>query len=528
MTKFQRLVLILIIITAVFLRFYKLGTNPPGLYWDEAVYGYDTYSILKTAHDHHGKFLPLFFESFGDWKLPVYHYLLVPSIAIFGLNEFAVRFPSAFFGTLTIPIFFMLVNKLSKNTNLALLSAFFLAISSWHIQFSRGGFESNVGLFYVLFGVYLFLLALERQKIMIFTFSFLFLTLSMYTYHAYRIFTPLLIAALLVILFTEIKRNFTKIMLPALLSLIIFLPLLIFTFSPQGILRADSQSAFKNIDFKEADRNYNQKSKKPLRFMSKYWYQKPIYYSYVALNEYFDHFSPVFLFFRGDQIGRHSQVDMGQLHPFEAPLILASFFALKKVNKKTLSLMTAWLMLAPIPAVIVSVTPHANRTLQMAPVAAFLSALGTIFIFSKIKSKLLRAIIIILTSYYFLTYLHLVFVHYPIKFSPDWQDGNRQMVQFVAKFQNGFDKVYITNGGEAYIYLLFYLKYDPQKFITEGGTKDAFDKYMFISSDYNLYNKGRVLYVSPSWQNLNGKQLASVYDSGGRLVYGIWEVGGQD
>src|SRR3990170_1873311 len=108
----KMLMLSAIVILAFILRFYKLSSNPPGLYWDETVFGYDAYSILKTAHDHHGRFLPLFFESFGDWKLPVYHYLLVPSIAVFGLNEFAVRFPSAFLGTLTVLMMYPLSKRL--------------------------------------------------------------------------------------------------------------------------------------------------------------------------------------------------------------------------------------------------------------------------------------------------------------------------------------------------------------------------------------------------------------------------------
>src|SRR3989338_3908789 len=100
------LIFVAIIFLATVLRFYKLGQNPPGLYWDEAAFGYDAYSLLKTGKDHHGTTLPLFFESFGDWKLPVYNYLLVPSIAVSSLNEFAVRFPSAFLGSITVLIFF--------------------------------------------------------------------------------------------------------------------------------------------------------------------------------------------------------------------------------------------------------------------------------------------------------------------------------------------------------------------------------------------------------------------------------------
>src|SRR3989344_6701054 len=94
--------LTLIIVLAAILRFWHVTQTPPALYWDEVSLGYNAYSILKTARDEHGKFLPLTnFGAFGDYKPPAYIYATVPSIAVFGLNEFAVRFPSALFGTLT-------------------------------------------------------------------------------------------------------------------------------------------------------------------------------------------------------------------------------------------------------------------------------------------------------------------------------------------------------------------------------------------------------------------------------------------
>ena len=90
--------LIAVLILAAVLRFYHLDSNPPSPYWEEAALGYDAYSILKTGKDFHGHSWPLIaFESFGDYKPSLYFYATVPSVAIFGLNTFAVRFPSAFF-----------------------------------------------------------------------------------------------------------------------------------------------------------------------------------------------------------------------------------------------------------------------------------------------------------------------------------------------------------------------------------------------------------------------------------------------
>src|SRR3989344_1369248 len=94
--------LAIIFLFALALRTVNLGDHPSGLTWDEAGLGYNAYSILKTGRDEFGTFLPIVFKSFGDYKPGIYVYLTVPSVAIFGLTEFAVRFPSALFGALAV------------------------------------------------------------------------------------------------------------------------------------------------------------------------------------------------------------------------------------------------------------------------------------------------------------------------------------------------------------------------------------------------------------------------------------------
>ena len=74
---------ILAILTALalVLRVWALGQVPPGIDADEAALGYNAYSLLKTGRDEYGVPHPLVFESFGDYKRPVYFYFAIPSIA---------------------------------------------------------------------------------------------------------------------------------------------------------------------------------------------------------------------------------------------------------------------------------------------------------------------------------------------------------------------------------------------------------------------------------------------------------------
>ena len=123
------LILLAIVFLGGFLRFWQLGQHPVSLSIDELSIGYNAYSILKTAHDEHGQFLPLAFRSVWDYKAPVLIYLMTPAIALLGLNEFGVRFTIAFLGTLTIFFIYLLTKELTKKEIVALRASFSLAIS---------------------------------------------------------------------------------------------------------------------------------------------------------------------------------------------------------------------------------------------------------------------------------------------------------------------------------------------------------------------------------------------------------------
>ena len=109
----ESLLLLLIISIATVLRFWHLGINPPSLTWDEVAWGYNAYSIGIDGKDEFGRFLPYdYLESFGDFKPPLYAYLDVLPVKVFGLNEFATRFPSSLFGVLSVLVTYFLVKRL--------------------------------------------------------------------------------------------------------------------------------------------------------------------------------------------------------------------------------------------------------------------------------------------------------------------------------------------------------------------------------------------------------------------------------
>ncbi|MCL4417013.1 MAG: glycosyltransferase family 39 protein, partial [Actinobacteria bacterium] len=258
----------IIVLIAIFLRFYQLGINPPSLTWDEAAWGYNAYSLGIDGRDEFGRFFPHdYLESFGDFKPPMYAYLDIIPVKIFGLNEFATRFPSALFGVLTVLLTYFLVKRIfpknhkssiinHNSEKIALFSAFFLAISPWHILLSRAAFEANVATFFIITGVWAFLAGVQapavsesrtdkRWYLIISSISF---ALSMYTFNTPRIVTPLLVLLLVVAFRKRLLVLKKEAAVAFVLGLLIFVPIFGFLLSPQAGLRFKEVNIFSDVN----------------------------------------------------------------------------------------------------------------------------------------------------------------------------------------------------------------------------------------------------------------------------------------
>ena len=197
--------LVAIFVLGLVLRLWGLTNHPAGFTPDEASFGYDAYSILKTGKDQWGNTLPLSFKSFGDYKLPLYGYLAVPTVFLFGLNEFAVRLPNALLGSFSVIVVYFLVLKIFKKDNLALFAALILAISPWHIALSRGAFEANLTTFLMPFAIWMFYKGLTDRKYLLV--SFITFGLNLFSYHSARLVTPLIVFYLIFAYLPTLKRR---------------------------------------------------------------------------------------------------------------------------------------------------------------------------------------------------------------------------------------------------------------------------------------------------------------------------------
>lgn len=512
--KKKSLLLVLVLLLAAFLRFYQLGINPPALTWDETAWGYNAYSLGLTGRDEFGRFLPLdYLESFGDFKPPIYAYLAVLPIKIFGLNEFAVRFPSALFGTLTVFLTYFLAKEILKDSNFAekggLLASFFLAISPWHVMLSRAAFEANVATFFLIGGVTSFLLGVKRKGWFLALAAISF-ALGLETFNTARIVAPLLVLGLVIVFRKRLWQKKKWVVVAALAGVIVLLPAIPFFLTPQAQLRFKEVNIF-------SDPGVVIKANQEMANDNWSWWSRIIHnrrwgYTQEFLRHYFDHFNPAFLFFKGDGNPKFSTQDVGQLYLWELPFLVLGSLLLFKKKQGHWWLIPYWLLIGIIPAATARETPHALRIETTLPTWQILTAMGFLGFwgwFQKLEfKKVFKFLIIIVTfSLLFLNFVyfqHGYWRHYPIEYAGEWQYGYKPAIEFIKTVESEYDKVWVTDAlGRPYIYFLFYLQDNPQSFWQEaiverevyGFVKvKSFGKYHF-SSKFDFEGKGKSLYL---------------------------------
>ncbi|MBN1353545.1 MAG: glycosyltransferase family 39 protein, partial [Candidatus Omnitrophica bacterium] len=351
---FSAILLFAIVLVASFFRLYLLSGVPEGLQFDEAYNGYDSYSILNTLRDQYGEFLPIFARSADDYRESLYIFLTVPSIAFFGLSEFAVRFPSALLGIFTVIAVYFL-GKEFFDGKIALLAALFLAVSPWHIAISRIGIRAALLPFFFCLGLFFLLKSLNKSGYLI-PASMAF-SIGLYTYFPARIFIPLFVTGAFIIFFEDLRKRRKETTVAFLVFLTFFIFFFRFWITSAGMARARA-----SLDI-NLTRN--------------------IYY-------YLSYFHPWFLFLKGAINPIISVPRTGELYLFEFITVCSGLVTvLLRIKNRKYLILLLWLILYPIPAALAS-PAHAIRTIAGAPLFALLSSVGIFTLFRLLKSQKAR------------------------------------------------------------------------------------------------------------------------------------------
>lgn len=195
---------ILILLLGILARVWEFGALPPGLIADEAAIGVEAFDLLHYGVDRNAIPWPVHLAAWGSGQNALYAYLLIPFVAVGGLNPFIVRLPMLLTGILTLPLVYF-VGRRTIDARFGLLGMFLMAISPWHILLSRSGLESNLLPFVFLCG-YACLLNV-RPGSHWFSLASFFFGLCLYAYGtAYAAIPVFLLLAVIVLLRWKMLR----------------------------------------------------------------------------------------------------------------------------------------------------------------------------------------------------------------------------------------------------------------------------------------------------------------------------------
>lgn len=348
--------IIILIFISAFLIFYRFSEIPKYLTFDEVEFTklalslndkpYISYSQLATGHS------------------TLYFYILLSSLKTFGINTFALRFPAAVFGILSV-LFFYLIMKSSfakatvdKKFFPLLFSLIFLT-SHWFLNFSRFSFEATFLLFLELVSIYFLI---SNKSLLI---SGLFAGLAFLSYTPGRIFF------LLPLFFIILKKTqqFNHIIIKQLLSFLIPFIIIITPLTSYLLTNKDTR-----VDQQFFLRNHEMPIQEKI---SGLWYN--ISSTALMFN------------IKGDVNGRHNYPNKPALNPILGILFIIGFvLAIKKFNNFNNVFFIFYFLLSIFPALMTYPweNPNMLRTYTVLPSVIYFIG-NAIYYLGTIVSRLL-------------------------------------------------------------------------------------------------------------------------------------------
>lgn len=536
------IILLLIFLAGALLRFYQLSQIPNGFHIDEAINGVNGYFILQTGKDSNNNKFPLQTEVFGDYNPTGYSYLTILPIKLFGLSEFSTRFPGAFLGSLTILASFLLAFSIFKNKIISLVSAFLIAISPWHIVFSRSSEQTLVSLFFVVLGFALVFLSFGNRKLRFLIPGILLLSISFFMYFTPRVFVPLLLLGVLIYFFKLWYKGENIRYKSFLFGSLVFLALLAFILvvvTKGGGDRFKQVSVFGSLGTRLIMEEQIREDGVANTYVkiTQLFHNKITSHLLAYVSNYVDYFSGNFLFIKGGLPIWLRVEGMGLMYLTQLPFLLIGSIILVVNKNRIYKIPMLWILLAPIVAALtIDDVPNIRRSLVMLPMLEIVSSFGFLYILQN-RKKLLQILIVSVTGviliFNFSYFIHQYFIHSGIHMNWYRSEGFGEMVKAVKSSYNNVDKVVVTksNGG-LYPLILFYMQYDPKDYLSEDSPKDreyrGFGKFFFVpqacpskDKDERFPKDRRIIYVDKGECEDKAQRQKIIYRKDGTRIFNI-------
>jgi len=251
----ETVVLVGIVLVAAFFRLYRLPAIPTGFQFDEAYNAADALRVLAGAR-------PLFLPANAGREV-LYTYLQAGMVALLGPELLALRLTSALLGILTIPATYALTRALFPQPRAtALLTTVLMAVSLWHVHFSRYGIRAVTLPLVAIATIYTFWLGVRerynakgfldevsgsslgawtlspaRSRVWLFALSGVFTSLAVYTHPSGRLLPFILGVFALYLAWTNracAGRYLAGLIVTGLVAFVLFIPLGLYFWNNQA------------------------------------------------------------------------------------------------------------------------------------------------------------------------------------------------------------------------------------------------------------------------------------------------------
>lgn len=450
-----KLLLILLCI-ASFFYIYKLGSNPPGLYADEASTGYNIYSILKTGKDEYGKFLPFSFRQMGSYTPPLYIYLSVPIMALLGMSEFSTRLLSVLCGLITVTLVFHLLQelKICKSKTSLFFSTLFFVLSPWLIFFSRMGYEQNLAFMLFTFSLVLFIKSLKNPKLSVLLIPLV--SLTTYADFPMRFLMPVafMVFGILFIKRVKVRKYLKYIFIGIVIAAILQLP---------NLYMSQTASFFSKKEHFYTDVVFAQAAK--IKYLP---HTVSVLLAFIRefSAQYINYFSPRSLFFMGDPDPQRSIPEMGVLYSWTVPLYLFGLYLVYKSKEKlSRKIILILVFITPLTGAFTHQPFHVQRTLAFLLPLTFAISYTIDYIVTRLGHKASTFIFTILSLISIIFLWRGYFILLPQLRANTWAFKYKHLADFIRQNPHKHFVIDQTKNPKPedinYFQLALYLKVDP-------------------------------------------------------------------
>jgi 4-amino-4-deoxy-L-arabinose transferase-like glycosyltransferase len=218
------LLIIGVLVVAAGLRFYQLADIPYGSWYDEAESGLEAVEILNGKPFSPAGLLTPFNPS-------LFFYLIAGAFQVSEVGILPIRLIIAAAGAAAAPLLYLLLRAMF-NCRTALIGGSLLAVSAWHINFSRFGLPNGLALPLALLGFFFLVRGYQTRRHRLFLLSGLTLGIGLYSHTAFRLI--LAVAGMLLLCWLASHRrllvaNWSQLALLAVTVGVISLPLVIYS-----------------------------------------------------------------------------------------------------------------------------------------------------------------------------------------------------------------------------------------------------------------------------------------------------------